>query len=114
MRWSLFICAALALSGCTEYRWVKPGGTVDMFNHDSYACQTDSLARMPQVLQTVYPPRERGETVCKTENGVTRCREKEGYQPPPYTVDVNKDARDQLYNACLRAGGWRLVEVKDK
>lgn len=104
MRGWIVVVLALAVAGCTQYRWTKPGATPEMFEHDKYACQKDTLARVPPLAQ-------QGPPVFVTPRWCWRdpyC----GNWVPGSIVDINERLRNELYNSCLRAGGWDLIEVK--
>jgi len=39
---TLVIALALLAAGCTSTHWSKPGGTLEAFNRDSYACANEA------------------------------------------------------------------------
>ena len=62
--------ALLALAGCTQHYWERPGGAAADFERESAACIADAR------------------------------------QGP-----LSSDAREQIYRACMRARGWKRVDV---
>ena len=45
MRWMLIPLGILALAGCIQNNWTKPGATEQDFRNDRYACHQMYLAR---------------------------------------------------------------------
>jgi hypothetical protein len=111
-----------ALSGCTQYAWVKPFGDPATYPADNYACQQDAMTNAPPVFQTFtpYPAYSHPDIVyvdCRVHHHHERCRARyvdRGFPPPsPYTVDLNDKNRGNLYSACMQAKGWVFQPVEE-
>lgn len=114
----VLLAAAILLSaaGCTRY-WAKPGGTGAELEAAKANCETTSLARFPPELQLVRS--SPGDIAPLTTNCVPgpngpHCVTAGGVlvSPSYATIDLNRPARRNAWEACMMAGGWR--QAKDK
>lgn len=119
---SLLILATL-ISGCSRYVWMKPNGDPSTFGPDSYNCKQSALSAAPPTFHTYVPYPQPGPSivreVCyeKHHGHHPRCKmivETRDYVPPPQTVDLNANNRDDMYNSCMNANGWVLQRVEEE
>ena len=117
----LLASAALLLSGCVHYAWVKPSGDPSTFGADNYACLQTANAQMPPVFQAFEAtPQGRDSTevdsVCTKHGPTTSCRtatvNRQNYYGQPVVADLNEQSRSRLFDACMGSKGWvyQLVE----
>lgn len=120
----LLLLTVLLLAGCTHYVWVKPVGDPASYPADDYVCKQESLAAAPPVYETYVPAGPGGlspeiVTDCRPSRaGGQHCFTRVVERHPvairePYTIDLNEDKRDDLYQSCLQARGWVLQPVEE-
>lgn len=98
----------MGLSGCATGTWTRPDATAADLDRDSFHCRRES-ARM-------YPPHPREvpygggtnvtRTTCKTKGNVETC-DKHSAPAMTYTTDDNDVPRQNAFEACMRAEGYR-------
>ncbi len=109
--------ATLLLGACQQYQWVNPNRPTADMSSDSITCQR-SVERLypyqPVVVQTSGAYVTSGYRSCYRTYYGRACDYVPGsYVPPTYgTQDLNAGPRQNSYNACLSAKGWRLVPAK--
>jgi hypothetical protein len=107
----------LLLGACQQYQWVNPNRPAADMTNDSAQCHI-SVDRMypyqPVVVQTSGAYVTSGYRSCYRTYYGRSCDYVPGsYVPPTYgTQDMNAVPRQNSYNACLSAKGWRLVPAK--
>ncbi len=105
------------LSGCAQYRWQKPGMTVNEFERDKYECQSDAANMYPPAFVTtkISPDYVTPSTTnCVGSGNMTSCTTIPGkfVQGTKITSDSNTYAREQSASQCLRARGYELVRIE--
>ncbi len=96
------LLGVLALAGCgPELVWRKPGATTADYNSAHYRCLRDSTAQAPVDQRVTSVSGDR------TTRQQQARRRTSSSQSVSYT-DVNRSARATVYDACMRAAGWRL------
>gem|GEM_PF-1601451 len=115
-----------AAPGCTQYHWVKEGGTQAQFNRDSYECQMEAVRAYPAAIvtqQLTAGYSTPGRTNCYSTGSAygsgntaygsssTNCTTtpSQSNAPVTYTVDANQNNRVQAGKACLFARGYKLI-----
>lgn len=112
MRFVGVLASALWLTGCeTPRQWHGPQASKDL-----YECQVDAARVYAAAHQIVHqtagyvPPAFNFS--CTAKDSSTRCTSWNSaqYVPPPITVDLNQEKREQLVTQCMRARGNLLLQ----
>jgi hypothetical protein len=109
-----FICAAvavLALTGCNETVWVRPGATPADSEAAMEQCLSDAYLQAPSAPATrsigsdVAPP---SFTTCSGLGRSGVCVTSRGQYTQPLMVryDANARPRSQIFRQCMLAAGW--------
>jgi hypothetical protein len=120
------IAAALALGGCAQYIWVKPGATQADFNVDSGQCQMYAMS-VPQIQAPYVPPTYTSTTTgSATYTGMANYGYVNGsattVATPNYTGQAmanlgaaigNAARHDQAIRACMMSKGYTLEEKQN-
>lgn len=129
MRFLIFAACVLALQGCAQYQWQKPGATQADFNRDAYQCHAQAAQLYPAVMVSqqltsgyVAPATTNCSTTATANRafgtvygtGNTTCTTTPGaqIQPVVYTTDANSDNRTRAANGCMIARGYQMVQVR--
>jgi len=99
------LCLVLALAACAP--WTKPGATAQDLQAAESACNSEAMEKAPPQL---------GRSLGASENIAPSysCVPGKGCVPTgmstaptaPEVMDVNAEARAQLFNKCMGDGGW--------
>ncbi len=103
----------LSLTGCASGIWVRDNATKADLDRDSFHCQRESAKMFPPLPRQV--PYGGASTVtkttCKTRNNVETC-DKHSTPALTYTTDDNDGSRQEAFEACMRAEGYRYEETR--
>jgi hypothetical protein len=121
MRSFLFIFPAVfALIGCgptTTAVLYKQGMTLSSKQKDYDACKIKSFKEIPQNIVTEFHPGKRrsGTVSCFNYGLSTQCNTVGGIDIPASTSshDANEGIRERFIDGCLKAKGYKLVELRD-
>jgi len=96
------LCLSLLLTGCTQYKWVKPGVNEAGMNKKLTECEAQALIDLPPDNVVTSSSSEKTDKSKKKKDTATR-----------YTVtDANEYRRHTLVDNCMFKGGWDKVEVQ--
>lgn len=107
----------VALAGCTQYAWVHDSKSFTEVDKDMLDCEDKAASVYPTAVATnVSGGRSDGTTTAcgagdKSAGCVTTTGRSTGVSS--YSRDLNESNRRNYINRCMRAGGWRQVEIKD-
>jgi len=108
-----FICAAavLALTGCSETVWVRPGATPADSEVAMEQCLSDAYLQAPSAPATRSIGSDVASPSFTTCSGLGRsgvCVTSRGQYTQPLMVryDANARSRSQIYRQCMIAAGW--------
>src|SRR4051812_43587358 len=115
---SFVVSVSLLVAGCTQY-WAKPGGTKEEFEATKAACNSQSYAQFPPIMQQIMVSpgyTTPAQTTCTSRGQSVDCYSTGGnYVPPSYVlVDQNDSARDSAFRSCLYAAGWIPVKNQEE
>jgi hypothetical protein len=102
---------SLALVGCSETVWVKPGATLAESEAATEQCLSDAYLQAPSApaVRTlgsdVAPP---SFTTCSGVGVSGVCVTSRGQYTRPLTIryDANARNRSQIFRQCMVSGGW--------
>jgi hypothetical protein len=102
---------ALALAGCSQTVWVKPGATLAESEGAMEQCLSDAYLQAPSApaVRTlgsdVAPP---SFTTCSGRGASGVCITSRGQYTRPLTIryDANASARSQIFRQCMTSTGW--------
>jgi len=108
---SLAVVAVLALIGCSETVWVKPGATSADSDAAMEQCLSEAYLQAPSApaVRTlgsdVAPP---SFTTCSGLGASGTCITSRGRYTQPLTLryDANARARSQIFRQCMVSAGW--------
>lgn len=113
----LFVIAGVTLlSGCAQMVWVNPNKSESDFYSDKYKCEREAASSYPSAMvSTPYTTgyQQPAMTNCSSDgNGNMSCITTPGRYTPPATmlVDANKNNRNEAFQSCMNADGWRLEQ----
>ena len=97
----LFFTAITVLTGCVDYRWVKPGASAHDFQVQLTACKAQSLKDLPpdNVVENAYST---SSTKDKPDDKKI-VQDKETYHR---IKDANGSEREVLVDNCMLQKGW--------
>lgn len=103
----------LSLTGCAGGTWVRDNATKADLDRDSFHCQRESARMFPSLPRQVPYGNASNvtNTTCRTKNHVETC---DKYSTPAltYTTDDNDGRRQEAFEACMRAEGYRYEETR--
>jgi len=109
---TLTICIA-TIYGCVTYGWVKDGATEIDFNRDSYECERQTQRDYPIIIERAPSYKTDSITNCSGIYNNVYCTTTGGE-----VVQGEIISNDKLFyqrwaakDSCLRASGWRKIEV---
>ena len=110
---SLILIFTFALSACTTSYWYHPSKNQAQANRDSFACERIANQMYPvRLVERKISSGYRGSdyTECRPVGSTVQCFTYPGvYQPPKYvTEDVNRFARPNAYDNCMKGRGYTL------
>ncbi|CAD5352337.1 conserved protein of unknown function [Enterobacter cancerogenus] len=92
----------LLLSGCVQYKWVKPGVSDREMNKKLTECEAQALIDLPPDNIVTGSNSEKQDKKHKKKDVSTS-----------YTVeDANEYRRDTLVDSCMYKSGWDKIEVQ--
>lgn len=93
----LFI--TLTLSGCAEYKWVKPDATEQQKIRAETACQAQALRELPpdNIVSGKYTSKDSKYKTTDTDYS---------------TRDANEAQREILVKDCMFKKGWQQIQVQ--
>lgn len=102
----LLLSVVVALTGCVEYRWVKPGGSEHDRQMQLTACEAQGLKDLPpdNVVENAYSTsslKDNADDKKIDENTETRNR----------ITDANDAKRGVLVDNCMLQRGWEKVVI---
>ncbi|WP_439070499.1 hypothetical protein ACSJL3_005198 (plasmid) [Serratia nevei] len=94
------------LSGCADYRWVKPGASEHDRQLQLTACEAQALKDLPpdNVIEDAYTL----STLKDKPNDKKLEKDKETHNR---IADANESKRGVLVNNCMLQNGWTQVVV---
>ncbi len=111
VRFIVVAAAVLALTGCSETVWVKPGATAADSETAIEQCLSDAYLQAPSapaarsIGSDVAPP---SFTTCSGLGLSGVCVTSRGQYTRPLTIryDANAGTRSQIFRQCMLAAGW--------
>jgi len=102
----LILCLVLLLAGCAE--WSKPGASEADLSAAQTACNNEAMEKAPPTLGRA--PEQPGANIAPAYS----CVPGKGCVPTgmstaptaPDVIDINADARAQIFNQCMTSRGW--------
>ncbi|UDG01466.1 hypothetical protein LH408_03120 [Enterobacter cloacae] len=92
----------LLLTGCVQYKWVKPGVSDAEMNKKLTECEAQALIDLPP-----------DNVVTGSDSEKTDLKNKKKDISTSYTVeDANEDRRATLVDSCMFKSGWDKIEVQ--
>ena len=92
----------LLLTGCVQYKWVKPGVIDAEMNKKLTECEAQVLIDLPP-----------DNVVTGSDSEKTDLKNKKKDISTSYTVeDANEDRRATLVDSCMFKSGWDKIEVQ--
>jgi hypothetical protein len=109
-----FIClaaAVLALTGCSETVWVRPGATPSDSEAAMEQCLSDAYLQAPSAPAARSIGSDVASPSFTTCSGLGRsgvCVTSRGQYTRPLTIryDANARTRSQIFRQCMLAAGW--------
>jgi flagellar motor protein MotB len=90
------------LTGCVQYKWVKPGVSDADMNKKLTECEAQALIDLPP-----------DNVVTGSSSEKTDKKNKKKDISTSYTVeDANEYRRDTLVDSCMFKSGWDKIEVQ--
>ena len=109
----LIIGVSLALVGCAQPVWVKPGATSADFEVTKGRCLSAAYSQVPAAptvatFGTGY--QSPMVTNCSAFKNSASCVTTGGQYAPPISVpyDANMGVRTEVFRGCMYGGGWSL------
>jgi len=89
----------LGLTGCVQYKWVKPDATEQQERVAETACQAQALRDLPpdNVVSSRYTTRDSKHKTTDTDYS---------------TSDANEAQREILVKDCMFKKGWQQIEIQ--
>ncbi|ANG91404.1 hypothetical protein LZP96_07445 [Enterobacteriaceae bacterium 155047] len=96
------LSVTLLLSGCVQYKWVKPGVSDSEMNKKLTECEAQALIDLPPDNVVTSSSSEKKDKSKKKKDISTS-----------YSVeDANEYRREPLVDSCMFKSGWDKIEVK--
>jgi hypothetical protein len=107
-------------TGCATYEWQHAEKDASQADAALLACEEKALKLYPTLItKDVTAGRAKGgDAVCaaakKGSNSAAQCVATGGKArgASTYSRDINRNDRNRVKTSCMRAAGWRQVEVK--
>lgn len=95
----LLLIFTLSLSGCVEYKWVKPDASEQQENRAETACQAQALRDLPpdNVVRSEYTAKDSKYKTTDTDYS---------------SSDANATQREILVKDCMFKKGWQQIKVQ--
>ena len=90
------------LSGCVQYKWVKPGVSDTEMNKKLTECEAQALIDLPPDNVVT------GSSSEKTD----KKNKKKDISTSSTVEDANEGRRDTLVDSCMFKSGWDKIEVQ--
>ena len=98
----MLVDLTLMLTGCVQYKWVKPGVSDAEMNKKLTECEAQALIDLPP-----------DNVVTGSDSEKTDLKNKKKDISTSYTVeDANEDRRATLVDSCMFKSGWDKIEVQ--
>ncbi|MGK3143581.1 hypothetical protein [Pantoea sp. C2G6] len=99
MRPFLLLLFPLVLTGCVQYKWVKPDASEQQEAVAETACQAEALRDLPpdNVISGRYTSKDRKYKTTDTSYS---------------TSDANESQREILVKDCMFKKGWQQIQVQ--
>lgn len=87
------------LTGCVEYKWVKPEATEQQENIAETDCKAQALRQLPpdNIISSKYTSKD---------------KKHKSYDTDYTTSDANQQQREILVKDCMFKKGWNQIEIK--
>jgi hypothetical protein len=117
-RWAIILVATVLIQGCANDVWVKPGATQADFQiakgrciSAAYNAVQPAMSSMPIGGGYTTPTY----TTCSGNGYLANCTTSGGTYIPPVNVpvDLNQNARNEVFKGCMYSGGWTLVPASE-
>jgi hypothetical protein len=117
-RWAIILVATVLIQGCANDVWVKPGATPADLQiargrciGAAYNAVQPAMSSMPIGGGYTTPTY----TTCSGNGYLANCTTSGGAYIPPVNVpvDLNQNARNEVFKGCMYAGGWSLVPASE-
>lgn len=99
MKKILLLLVPFVLTGCVEYKWVKPNTTEQQELIAETACQAQALRDLPpdNVVSGKYTTKDKKNKSTDTSYS---------------TDDANESQREILVKDCMFKKGWQQIEIQ--
>ncbi|ADW76669.1 hypothetical protein Rahaq_5098 (plasmid) [Rahnella aceris] len=99
MKKLILMLVPLCLTGCVEYKWVKPDATEQQESIAETACQAQALRDLPpdNVVSGKYTAKDKKNKSTDTNYS---------------TSDANESQRDILVKDCMFKQGWQQIKIQ--
>ncbi|WP_428945059.1 hypothetical protein ACQK5W_02835 [Pantoea sp. FN060301] len=89
----------LCLTGCVEYKWVKPDASEQQETIEETDCQAQALRELPpdNVISGKYTSKDSKHKTTDTDYS---------------TSDANKPQREIMVKDCMFKKGWQQIEIQ--
>ncbi|MCT4737233.1 hypothetical protein [Raoultella ornithinolytica] len=104
----LFVSAVTLLSGCVDYRWIKPGASEQDRQVQLTACEAQALKDMPP--DNVVEDTQTLSSTKKNADDKKTNKDKETYHR---MTDANASQRGVLVDNCMFGKGWNKEVVNN-
>ena len=95
----LLLFFTLCLTGCVQYKWVKPDASEQQEMMAETACQAQALRELPpdNIVSGKYTSHDDKHKTTDTDYS---------------TSDANESQREILVKDCMFSQGWQQIEVQ--
>ena len=99
MKKIILLLVPFILTGCVEYKWVKPNATEQQELIAETACQAQALRDLPpdNVVRGKYTSKDKKNKSTDTSYS---------------TEDANESQREILVKDCMFKKGWQQIEIQ--
>jgi hypothetical protein len=97
-------------AACAPQQWTRPGATETELLSDSDQCQTDANTKAPVNLSPIGTYIWASPTTpLSNYNGTVPSGLGAAYNGNQSYVDINQDARQKLFDECMKGRGYSLT-----
>ncbi|THB82460.1 hypothetical protein E1N66_20860 [Pantoea allii] len=95
----VLVLVTLCLTGCVQYKWVKPDASEQQEIVAETACKAEALRDLPpdNVVSSKYTSKNNKDKTTDTDYS---------------TSDANESQREILVKDCMFKKGWQQIEVQ--